>query len=419
MSKPTSNLSDRRPLFALYLVMVSAGTGQTVVFAILPMLGRELALHEMVFNFPLLGWQFAPKELAITAMSAMTALIFFLVTPFWGRKSDLIGRKPMILTGLVGYTCGTLLFNGVAYAGLTGALSGGMLYAMLVLTRAMHASVMSASMPAATAYMVDVTDAHNRTKGVSKLAAANQLGSMFGPALAIFVTISYLAPLFIQAGISFVIAVVVYRYLPDLSKAQGEGRPVPDKLRYFDPRFRRYIAIGFIMYMMLGMVQQTLGFYFQDVIGLDGIAAAQYYSLAMVVSAASMLFSQLVIVQRFPLSPLQMLRLGLPLCMFGYFVLANATGMATLLAGMGLYGLGMGLAGPGYTVSATLAVRPQEQGALAGLVAACAGLGFVVGPLAGGALYAQNPTFPYWGSALVLIPLILFVYIIKPPVTQE
>jgi MFS family permease len=401
-------------MWTLYLVMISVGMGQTIVFAIIPMLGRELALHELVFTVPGFG-QYAPKELAITAMSAMTALIFFLVTPFWGRRSDLVGRKAVILTGLLGYTFGTLLFNGASYIGLAGLLSGWGLYFLMVLSRALHALVMSAATPASTAYVVDVTSAENRTKGVSKLSAAIQFGSMLGPTLAIFAAYSFLTPLFIQAAITLFAALMVYRYLPDTDNHRRTEEAPQARLGYFDKRFRIFIFISCLMYTLLGTVQQTLGFYFQDRLHLSGVEAAQYYSAAMMVSSASMLFTQVLVVQRFSWQPLNLLRLGLPFCLLGYLVLANAQDLLLLMFGMSCYGIGMGLSGPGCTASATFLVEPREQGALAGLLAASAGLGFVIGPVAGGFVYGFNPAFPYWVAAMVLVPLIVFLLLMKTP----
>ena len=65
------------------------------------MLGRELGLDTLVLTVPTLGIDFALKELAITSLSAIASLVFFLVTPFWGRRSDITGRKPMIIQLLV------------------------------------------------------------------------------------------------------------------------------------------------------------------------------------------------------------------------------------------------------------------------------------------------------------------------------
>ena len=87
---------------------MATGMGQSLVFAILAPLGREVQLG----------------ELQITSIIAISALIFGVGAPRWGRFSDRVGRKPIIITGLLGYTVGTLLFTSVFYAGLTGLLGG-------------------------------------------------------------------------------------------------------------------------------------------------------------------------------------------------------------------------------------------------------------------------------------------------------
>ncbi len=102
----------RQQLTVLILALMATGMGQSLVFAILAPLGREVHL----------------RELQITSIIALSALIFGLAAPRWGRFSDRIGRKPIIITGLVGYATGTLLFTSVFYAGLTGLLSGALLY---------------------------------------------------------------------------------------------------------------------------------------------------------------------------------------------------------------------------------------------------------------------------------------------------
>ncbi len=170
---------------------------------------------------------------------------------------------------------------------------------------------------------------------------------------------------------------------------------------------------------MMGMVQQTLGFYFQDLLQLDKIEAAQKFSFAMVVSSAAMLFAQLVIVQRWSVHPLILLKTGLPFVVVGYLALANAESLTLLLVGMGLFGFGMGMATPGYNVTATLTVKPEEQGSLAGLAASAPGMGFVIGPLVGGFIYSIQPSYTYWIAGLVLIPLFIFVLYLKKPQLQN
>ncbi|MDP4650728.1 MAG: MFS transporter, partial [Haliea sp.] len=123
-------------LTVLILALMATGMGQSLVFAILAPLGREVAL----------------SELQITSIIAISALIFALASPHWGRLSDRVGRKPIIITGLLGYTAGTLIFTSVFYAGLTGLLSGTLLYVVALLARCGQSMIMSATNPATTAY---------------------------------------------------------------------------------------------------------------------------------------------------------------------------------------------------------------------------------------------------------------------------
>ncbi|NRB37300.1 MAG: MFS transporter [Pseudomonadales bacterium] len=397
--------------WVLYLAMLSVGMGQTVIFAVMPMLGRELALDQIIFYLPF-GIELQPKELTITALSALTALTFSLISPLWGRLSDSVGRKPIIIIGLLGYTLGVSLFNMAAYAGLTAALTGVVLYLVLILTRVIHASVMSAAFPAASAYMVDITPAHSRTQGLSKLSASMQMGVMLGPILAYLVVFSYLMPFIVQGIITFCAAIMVFLFLPShqpKNKAIADHKPA--KLRFFDDRYRFFLLQALAVYICMGMVQQTLGFYFQDVLSITGTEAAKRYSLSMIVSSAAMLFAQLVLVQRLSLKPQQFIFLGLPFFVLGFLLLALASNAMMLYGGMGLFGFAMGCCGPSLSAAASLTVDDHEQGALAGLIGSVAGMGFVIGPLFGGFLYALNSSYPFLCATLIAAALFLTINI--------
>jgi len=402
--------------WVLLLSMMAVGMGQTVVFAVIPMLGRELKLHEIVVALPW-GGSWMPRELAITSLSAMTALVFSMVSPAWGRLSDRIGRKSVLIIGMLGYVVGTLLFNSAVYAGLSGLLSGVWLYAALLVSRLLHATVMSAASPAAGAYMADVTTVDTRTRGLSHLSSANQIGAMTGPALAYFAVMSFLAPLFIQAAISLICALLIWWFLPEspLHTAKVDRKSTEDnrKLSVFDSRYSLFLLGGFITFCCFGMVQQTLGFYFQDRLHLTGVEASRLFSYAMMLSSACMIGAQVFIVQRVAWGPVALMRIGLPLTCAGYGLLALAHTQAPLFFGMGLFGLGFGLAGPGYGAGATLNVEADEQGGLAGLMGSVSGLGFVIGPLSGGALYHLDAGLPYAVAAVMMMPMVIFVWRMK------
>ena len=385
-------MSDFDPVRAkrtLLFSLVIVGMGFTVLFPVLAPLGREIGL----------------SEIQITMIIGLSGLVVFLSSPVWGRRSDRWGRKRVLLVGLFGFSLGTALFNSVLAIGLNGILTGSVLFVALILARMTHATMMSASMPAANAYMADITDTANRTRGMGAAGAANNLGSILGPAVASLAVISLLTPLWVMAVLAFLNGLYVWRYLPEPPKhiAPGPSR----RMKYSDRRILPFIVIGIAMFTGMGLVQQTMGFRFQDVLGLSAAETAQQFGVAMMLSGAASLFSLAVIVQRLNVAPFTLLRMALPLLTFAFAMMAMLESQLWLTVAMMLQGLGMGLAGPGFTAGASLAVSAEEQGAVAGVAGSCGPLGFTIGPILGGLMYQLNPTLPYAFATLLFVGLAL------------
>jgi MFS family permease len=307
----------------------------------------------------------------------------------------------------------------VVYLGLADIVQGITLFFLLLGLRTIHVFIMAATQPSASAYVVDTVPVQHRVRDMSRVGAANQLGTMIGPAFAWFAGISFLAPLYLQAILVCLGAFIVWRLLPGTNQ-HLERTEAPRKLRYLDRRFRIrrfriYLLMNVVLFTLLGMVQQTLGFYFQDLLQLGRVEAAQLFSVSMMCSAAATLLVQLLVVQHLKGSPLRLLKIGLPLCLLAFLLLANAERVSTLYISLFILGAGMGLAGPGIGVTATFTVKATEQGGLAGLLASFAGLGFVLGPLLGGYIYRFDMTYPSWAAALLVIPVILLTWRMKPP----
>jgi MFS transporter, DHA1 family, multidrug resistance protein len=406
----TSSTLDRSRVPFLYLAMVMSGMGASLAFAIVPLVGRELHLHELVISLPALGIEWQPRELLINALSAMTALITAMTAPIWGRASDRMGRRRVIIIGLVGYSAGLLLFNVAAELGRAAILSGLGLYFALIVSRVVYASIMSAVGPAAAAYMADITTPAQRAAGVGRLNSANQIGVMMGPALIFFAFISLLAPIYLLAGLMGLMAFLIWWLLPEGAPRLTHTQPSV-RLGFFDKRYRRFMLTGMTIYAMIGLAQPTLAFYFQDKLHLDNVTTAQRYSLAMMISSGAMVFTQLGFVQRIRWSPLQLLKLGLPVTAFGYALMALATDIEHLWLAMACFGAGMGITVPAFNAGASLSVGPHEQGALAGLLGSSASLGYLFGPLIGGYLYGVAPALPFWGAAVALLPLTVFIWL--------
>ena len=394
---PPERAVARSVLFFLPLAVLTVNLGQSVLFAIMPILGRQLGFHEV----------------QITSLVSISALTYFLVSPAWGRFSDSVGRKIAVLIGLAGYTFGTLLFNQVVGLGLAGIVTGWSLFLLLLPYRIVHTGLMAATHPSSSAYVADVTPPQERIRGMSRMAAAVAVGAMAGPVFVYFARFGLLVPLYLTAVASLFILLLLWAKLPDYRVRRGSGPLL--KLSYFDRRYRWYLLVGLVMYAMMATVQQTLGFYFQDRLQMDGVQAVRYFSLAYMLSSAATVFAQLVLVPRFEGGPISLLRVGLPMAAAGYFGLALADTFSGCCLAMSLFGLGMGLAGPGYTAGASLQVSSQEQGRLAGLSASIPGLGYVVGPLLGGLIYGLNPAAPYFLAAVLIALLTIFIVLVMSP----
>jgi MFS family permease len=184
------------------------------------------------------------------------------------------------------------------------------------------------------------------------------------------------------------------------------------RLGFLDYRLRVYLISAIGAFTGVAMVQQTLAFRLQDALNLSGIETAQYTGWAMMVSATSVLFMQVAIAQRFAGPPIQLVRCGGCLLLVGTVIISSMDGWPVVLSSMALIGAGLGLLMPAVAAGASLAVGPEEQGAVSGLVSACPAAGFIFGPITGGFLYQYYQPAAGWGAVLIL--LIVFAVTLRP-----
>ena len=123
---PGAGQEGTQSLLPLFFAMTTMGMGLSMMGALMPMLGRELGLDQIAFPLPFTDQVWEPRELAITMLSALSALIFFFAAPYWGRRSDKDGRRRTILTGMIGYGAGSFVLCGLVYLGLSGVVVSSM-----------------------------------------------------------------------------------------------------------------------------------------------------------------------------------------------------------------------------------------------------------------------------------------------------
>ncbi len=378
--------------------MFCANMGHSVLAPVLPPLMRELGLSALQGGLILTG----------------ASIVWVICCPWWGRRSDVLGRKRVIMLGLAGYGLGAVLFAIFVQAGLDGVIAGATLvWLLLVGSRMIVGGMYAAAAPAAQAYIADVSTGQQRTAAMGILSASNGLGSMLGPALGAVVVsmgMSLVAPIFMSSLMPLVGLLLIWRLLPSIRSPLKQGeRPPP--LNILDTRLLPLMLIGFCVMLVPAVVSFTLGFLVQDRFGLDAIETARQTGLAVTVSGVALFFAQIALVQYLRLSPLKLLRLGMPLVLGSVLLLVSVAGPLQLMLSMVLMGLGVGMAFPAFRSAVTFAVEPHEQGAAAGLASAMPGYSYIVGPALGTALYGLAPFLPFVLTSVVILAGIAVLFL--------
>jgi MFS family permease len=160
-----------------------------------------------------------------------------------------------------------------------------------------------------------------------------------------------------------------------------------------------------MLFMSFALIQQTLGFLFQDHFGLSPAAAARALGLTMMAAAVTSLFGQIVVVQWLRAPATLLVALAVPALGAGALILWLADQQLVMSFAVLLVGLGLGFGMPAIMSLASLRVSSEEQGRVAGLASACPALGFILGPLVGTGLYTLDHRWPYLLVMSLMVPL--------------
>ena len=209
-NNPVLEENNSKILSVLMLIILFVSMGQSVYWQTMPIIGRE-------FNF---------TEVEINTVVSISAAMFIVFTPFWGKLSDRIGRKTVLLIGLLGYVLSNILFLYSASLGLLGTFTGLSLLMILLMARIVNSAIGAASRPASGAYVADVTSEEERSSGMGKFGAANNIGTILGPVMVgslVGINIfnvqipefGLLTPLIVMSFIMAIATFLVYLFLPN------------------------------------------------------------------------------------------------------------------------------------------------------------------------------------------------------------
>lgn len=390
----------RRAKILLALGMLMFAIGQSLTFIVVAPLARQVGFTEQSFGIAL----------------TLASLPLIFGAPFWGRRSDSLGRKPVFIIGVVGSALGTLLVALVLQVGVNGWLTGIGLLLLFALARASYGVVASAIYPSATAYMVDVTTPQQRGQGLAIIGAANGMGSVLGPVLAgAFAFFGPLVPMYVAVLIGLAGGLLAWVMLPEPARHATPGGTV--RLKFGDRRIRPFMIMWLAFFLTFMALQIILGFYLQDEMGITDPKELVRTASFMLISMASVIvLVQIGVFQVIKVKPAVLLKLLGPFFVVALIIIGLAPNTTVMALGFAVLGASFACANPGINGSASLCVEPWEQGATAGFLSAGNTLGAILGPLIGTQVYAHlGHHSPMWLGAIALTLVSVYALTIKVP----
>lgn len=386
----------------LFLTIFVAMLGLSVLFPIFGPLSRSLHLTETQT-----GW-----------FSTAYSLMQFVFSPLWGARSERVGRKPVLVTGLLGFALSFGLFAVFADMGLRGTLSGGLLFGLLVGARFIGGMLSSATLPTAQAMMADLSDKNNRAAAMGLIGAAFGLGVIFGPALGGWLSrYGLTVPVYFSAGLGLMTALLAASTLKETRHPAAAQERRNTQLLH-GPVLVFLIISALYTLASVGM-EQTISFRVQDSLSLSNAQTPSVVGKMLMifgfVSAAVQGGAIRPLSKRIAPGPLIMT--GLVIMGAGMLLLSQASGYWPITGALVMVGVGSAVLGPSLSAALSLSVGEDRQGQVAGLNSAALALGRMIGPLLATSLYQRvSHAAPYMLSGAVLFALLLIMLLARPQV---
>jgi DHA1 family tetracycline resistance protein-like MFS transporter len=337
----------------------------------------------------------------VTWLLATYSLMQLVAAPLWGRLSDRIGRRPVLMASMAA--------SALAYVWLGAADALWMLFAARAL-----AGACAGNIAAAQAYIADITKPEERAHGMGMIGAAFGLGFIFGPALGGFLagnnpaTANLETPAWVAAGLSLVALCGVLLVLRESHPAKRRGLAQPQRriglilgsLRR--PVLSRLIVIFFLVILAFAAMESIFALWALRQLDWGPETVGYVFAYLGLLSAIMQGGLTRRLTKRY--GEEKLLLAGLVLLAIGLVIVPFARGLAVLGGAFAALAIGLGLVQPALNSLISRRAGDGEQGQVLGVTQSVGSLARVIGPPLAGYLFADlGRGSPFLGGAVIVV----------------
>jgi MFS family permease len=390
--RPSSSKSKTPGLGAIFLVVFLDILGFSLVLPFLAELARD---------------DFHTTAFVGTLLASVYSLMQFLFVPVWGRVSDRVGRRPVLLW--------SVFFTAFSMSGLGVALIFGSHVWWLFLPR-VAGGIATANLGTASAYIADVTKPEDRARGMGVIGIAFGLGFIIGPAIGGGLSAIPIlgrtgaVPCFVAGALSLANFAWAWfglrESLPQELRATKKRSLSPLNLSAARDAFRTpgiglAVLVNFVLILSFTALDQTFRYFSKDEFGMSALDTGLVLTFVGVTAAFVQGGLMRPLTKRFDEALLIRAGVALQAVAFAGIAMSPWYGRVALYVATGLLAVGNGLTQPSIPAYISRRADRRAQGETLGTNQSASSLARMFGPALGGWLYgAFGPRSPYVYAAL-------------------
>jgi MFS family permease len=383
---------ERRALIVLLSVIYLMIAGFGLVIPLLPFFAQA-------FHAP--AWQ-------VTLLFSAFSVGQFLGEPFWGKLSDRIGRKPVLIV--------TITAVGVSYAAL--AFAPNLISAFVI---RFLCGIFAGNISTLQGAMADITAPDKRAQRMGIMGAAFSAGFTTGPAIGGFLAqpsrgaLGFQLPLLVAAGFALASALAVVAFVRESRPERPALRgPKPARLRegFAHPIISRVVVISFIVVVGFAGIEATYGLWTHARFGWGPRQIGLAFMGIGILGAVCQGWLSGRLARRY--GEATTLTFGLMFMGLGLVTQGVAPVWPVAMLGFAFVCLGQSICFPNIAALISHAAPPHRQGEMLGLNMSGMALARIGGPVLAGQLFSLVAVgAPFAFSALLVLPALVFAMQIR------